>query len=179
VDPGRFGPVNAHSGRRRIALIAAGVFTLAATAMWIWMLFVYDPGLLIDELPDPAFATDAEEVCAAATSVISDLKPAEATNDPIERADVIVTANDTLARMLGELRTLVPSEPPESTEAINEWLDDWATHVQDRQDYAEELRVDPTARFTETPKASKQISRAIDSFAQVNRMPSCETPGDV
>ncbi|MEZ5238114.1 MAG: hypothetical protein R2716_03935 [Microthrixaceae bacterium] len=52
-------------------------------------------------------------------------------------------------------------------------------HLGDREDYAAALRADPEARFTETPKGSKQISRAIDSYAQVNRMPSCGTPGDV
>ncbi|MEI2700204.1 MAG: hypothetical protein V9E94_18420 [Microthrixaceae bacterium] len=45
----------------------------------------------------------------------------------------------------------------------------------------EELRIDDDARFLETVKGSdtKGISRAINSFAQVNRMESCMTPGDV
>lgn len=174
--------------RRRLAFGAAGVFTVAMTAMWLWMLFIYDPGLLIDELPDRTFATEAEQICAAANDKIFDLPPAEAADDPIERADVIDTANATLSTMLAELAPLAPAKPPKAdeaseewlaAEAVEEWLDDWATHLGDRQSYADDLRTDPTARFTETPKGSKQVSRAIDSFAQVNRMPSCETPGDV
>lgn len=165
--------------RRRVAFIAAAVFAVATMSMWIWMLFVYDPGLMIDELPDRTFPTEAEQICAAANETISDLPPAEATDDPIERADVIDTANATLSRMLGELSPLTPAEPPESAEAVEEWLGDWTTHLEDRERYADRLRDDPTARFTETPKGSRQVSRAIDAFAEVNRMPSCGTPGDV
>lgn len=172
-------PAGDLSPRRRVGWIAAGVFTVAMFAMWLWMLFIYDPGLLVDELPDRRFPTEAEQICATANDKITDLPPAEATDDPIERADVIDTANAELSTMLAELAPLAPSEPPESTEAVNEWLDDWATHLENRQRYADELRKDATARFTETPKGSRQISRAIDGFAQVNRMPSCETPGDV
>lgn len=167
------------SPRRRAGWIAAGVFTLAMFAMWIWILFIYDPGTLIDELPDQTFPTEAEQICATAIDTISHLPPAEATDDPIERADVIDTANASLSTMLAELAPLAPSEPRSSAEAVDEWLGDWATHLEDRQRYADGLRTDPESRFTETPKGSKQISRAIDSFAQVNHMPSCETPGDV
>ena len=44
--------------------------TLLAVAVllgsWIYVLFFYDPGLLIDELADRTFPTAAEQVCAAA-----------------------------------------------------------------------------------------------------------------
>lgn len=166
-------------GRRRIAFIAAGIFAVATFAMWMWMFFIYDPGLMIDELPDRTFPTEAEQICAEVNDAISELPPAEATDGPVERADVIDTANADLSAMLAQLAPLTPTDPPESAEAVKEWLDDWATHLADRQRYADTLRRDPTARFTETPKGSKQISRAIDSFAEVNRMPSCGTPGDV
>lgn len=165
--------------RRRVAFVAAALFAVVTMAMWMWMLFVYDPGLMIDELPDRTFPTEAEKICAATNEAISDLPPAETTDDPIERAGVIDTANTDLATMLVRLAPLAPTEPPESAEAVQEWLDDWATHLEDRQRYADSLRSDPTARFTETAKGSKQVSRAIDSFAEVNRMPSCGTPGDV
>lgn len=172
-------PQRGRSTKRSLGLTAAGIFVVATFAMWLWMLFIYDPGLLVDELADRTFPTRAEEICAVANDEISHLPPAESTDDPIERAEVIDTANSTLARMVADLAPLAPTEPPQAAEAVGEWLDDWGTHLEDRQRYAEDLRVDPTARFTETPKGSKQISRAIDSFAEVNRMPSCGTPGDV
>ena len=162
-----------------MGIAAALVFLVASTLMWIWMLFFYDPGLLIDELEDRTFPTAAEEICAAALEEIDELPPAEVTFDPLERAAVIDEANDILAVMLSQLAPLAPTEPPEAAEAVEEWLDDWSTYLGDRQEYADALRDDPEARFTESPKGPKQISRAIDSYAQVNRMTSCETPGDV
>lgn len=165
--------------RRRIALIAAAVFAVMMAAMWIWILFIYDPGRLIDELPDTAFPTAAEKICADAVAEISELPPAQSTNDPVERAAVIDDANTALSLMVSQLAPIAPSAPPESAEAVHEWLDDWATHIGDRESYADALRSDPEARFTETPKGTKQISRAIDGFAEVNRMPSCATTGDV
>lgn len=165
--------------RRRWGLVAAGVFAVATFAMWIWMLFIYDPGLLVDELADRTFPTAAEEVCAAAAAQVDALPRAESTEDPIERAEVIETANAVLAEMVVELRGLAPTSPPAAAETVEEWLGDWETHLGDRERYAAALREDPEVRFTETPKAGKQISRAIDSFAQVNRMRSCQTPGDV
>ena len=64
---------------------------------------------------------------------------------------------------------------------IADWVDDWGTYLDDRVDYAERLRTDDDARFLETAKGSdtKGITRAINSFAQVNKMMSCVTPGDV
>ncbi len=50
--------------RRKLVLTLVAVFTIGSFAMWIYILFVYDPGLLIDELPDKTFPTEAEQVCA-------------------------------------------------------------------------------------------------------------------
>ena len=64
---------------------------------------------------------------------------------------------------------------------VVDWVDDWGTYLQDREEYVENLRVDDDARFLETAKGSdtKGITRAINSFAQVNKMTSCVTPGDL
>ena len=168
-----------HSTRRKLVLMLVAIFTIGSFAMWIYILFIYDPGLLIDELPDKTFPTQAEEICAAAVSQVELLPRAETAADNVERAEVVAEANTYLAAMLAELRPLAPTEDPVSAEAVNEWLDDWEIHLQDRTEYAERLSNDPTARFTESPKAEKQISRAIDSYAEVNSMVSCSTPGDV
>jgi hypothetical protein len=165
--------------RRKLVLTLVAVFTIGSFAMWIYILFVYDPGLLIDELPDKTFPTEAEEVCADAIAEIEQLPEAQTAADNVERAAVVTEANGYLTAMVDELRLIAPVEPPESAEAVNEWLDDWQVHLEDRSDYALRLAADPEARFTETPKAEKQISRAIDSFAEVNSMVSCSTPGDV
>jgi predicted Zn-dependent peptidase len=69
-------------------------------------------------------------------------------------------------------------DDPEAKGA-REWVGDWDQHVKDREVYAKELQAGEDARFLESTKGARQLSRAIDAFAQVNKMPSCETPQDV
>lgn len=165
--------------RRRAAWIAGLGFAAVCLALWIYALFIYDPGLLVDELADPSFPRAAEQVCSTTMAELDALPRAETAAGPVERADTIDQANLLLRDMLAQLRPLAPNDPPEAEEAVHEWLDDWSTHIEDRQDFADRLRDDPDARFTESPKGTKQVSRAIDGYAQVNRMRSCESPGDV
>ena len=162
-----------------VSLIAAGTFSALVIGMWIYAFFVYDPGLKVDELADRTFPTAAEQICAASRSELDALPPANVSRTATERADVVDRANDRLRRMIDELRAVVPPGQGQVTSGINEWLDDWSTYVDDRQAYADGLRADPMTRFTETVKANRQVSRAVDGFAEVNRMESCSTPGDV
>ncbi len=170
---------NSNSALRKLAWVAALSFTIVMIAAWIFGLFIYDPGLLVDELEDPAFGEAAEVICSEHIEAVSTLPRAENADDPGERADVITEANVYLTAMVGRLRLEVPSDPPVAEEAVEEWLGDWETHIEDRQEYADALRDDPQARFAESAKGTRQMSRAIDGFAQVNRMTSCETTGDV
>lgn len=164
---------------RTVGIVAAAIFTVATFGLWFYGIFIYDPGLLTDELADDTFPRAAEEVCGATMAQLDALPRAEATEDPVERAGVVDRANGLLTEMVGDLRPLAPTGPELVSEAVNEWIDDWETHLDDRRRYASDLRVDPLARFTEQVKGDKQVSRAIDGYAQVNRMNSCETPGDV
>lgn len=147
--------------------------------VWIYALFFYDPGLMIDQLADRTFPHQAEKICARALDRIDDLPTADQTKDPAQRADTIDTANRDLRAMTAALEPIVPQGKGMITTGVTQWVADWNTYIQDRQDYADALRKDPAARFTETPKANRQISLAINAFAQVNRMPSCVVPGDV
>lgn len=165
--------------KRTISWILAGLFTVATFSVWLYAIFIYDPGLLVDELADRTFPKAAESVCAATLAELDQLPRAEETDDPVQRADVIDEANAMLTQMVDRLHFLAPDHPREASEAINEWLGDWKVHIHSRQEYADKLRTDPNAEFIETTKGSKQLSRAIDGYAQVNRMNSCQTPGDV
>lgn len=148
---------------------------------WIYVLFIYDPGLLIDELADPTFPNRAEEICAVAKDELAALPPALLADSAAERSEVVDASNVVLRQMIDQLRPLAPTSPPKAAKGVNDWLDDWLTYINDRQEYAEALAVDDQARFLESTKGSdtKGISRAIDGFAKVNKMDSCTTPGDV
>ncbi len=147
--------------------------------MWIYAFFIYDPGLKVDELADRTFPRAAEEVCAGSRSELDALPPANVSRTADERADVVDAANGRLRAMVDRLRAIVPQGQGRISTGIDEWLNDWSTYIDDRQAYADGLRADPQTRFTETVKANRQVSRAIDGFAEVNRMQSCTTPGDV
>ena len=162
-----------------VARTAALAFLIGAFGMWMYAFFIYDPGLMIDELADRTFPTAAEQICAASQSQIDALPASNTSATASDRADVVDQANVDLRRMIEQLRAQVPADQGQVTTGVNDWLNDWSTYIDDRQEYADGLRVSADTRFTESVKANRQISRAIDSFAQVNRMTSCMTPGDV
>lgn len=160
-----------------VTLIAVG----ALVAGWIYVLFIYNPGLLIDELEDRTFPDAAEQVCAGAQAQLAQLPPASAARSAAERADAVERSNVVLTRMVGDLRDIAPTDDSQASTGINNWLDDWQVYIGNRREYVDNLRVDDEARFLEDSKGAptKGITRAIDGFAQVNRMTSCETPGDL
>lgn len=167
--------------RSRVALIATLLAVAALVGGWVYVLFVYDPGLLIDELADKTFPNQAEVVCAAAKEELDLLPRAELAASADERASVVARTNVILNGMIAELRPLTPSGPSVESEAVTEWLDDWQVYIGNRERYVENLRLDDEARFLESTKGSdtKGITRAINSFAQVNGMGSCTTPADL
>ncbi len=197
APPSGAGPEDEEDGApRRKGLFALGVVAiLALLGAWIYTLFIYDPGLLIDELEDRTFPRAAERVCAAAVARLEALPPAQTARNARERAATVADSNEILGAMLDDLEPLVPAGPQVEgrrltdeereqrsiSNGVKEWLGDWRAYLQDREEYADRLMTDDEARFLESPKSgtNRQISSAIDAFAEVNRMSSCTTPGDV
>jgi len=168
-------------GPRRPLCLLGAVAILVLLGGWIYVLFIYDPGLLIDELADRRFPEAAEKVCASAVERLEELPPASEARSAMERADVVERSNVILSDMIDRLEPHAPSEPENVRAGVAEWIADWRVYIGNRERYVDNLRADPEARFLESPKGSdtKGITRAIDGFAQVNRMESCTTPDDV
>lgn len=154
---------------------------LALLGGWVYVLFVYDPGLLIDELPDTTFPNRAEQICAVAREQFDKLPMAQTARNASERADTVARSNVIFANMITELRGELDTVPEAQRDGVTEWVDDWAVYLGNRERYVENLRADENARFLESTKGkeTKGITQAINSFAQVNRMESCSTPGDL
>lgn len=168
---------------RRLASVAIVVVVAALVAMWAYVLYLaFGPGRQppIDRLSDPAFAEVAEPRCAAALAAVDALPPAFESPDAASRADVIDEANGIYAAMLEELAAAADLAPADERWRVEAWLDDWNTHLGDREHYAEALRTDPRARLlvSEKPGEGRHITGWIDEFAKANRMPSCASPLD-
>ena len=129
-------------------------------------------------LENRTFPKAAEPICKKALSDLDAFPPAHESKTPKDRAAVIRATTARLERMLDDLRAEVPAG--RDAKWINLWIDDWGMHISDRLDFARRLETKGAKEeFFESEKAGAQISKSLDNFAEINEMPSCDTPGDV
>lgn len=165
------------SSRIQLVVLSANVVFWGAIFFWtvVWGGDAYDPP---DRLDDPAFAAAAEPICAATLDDIDGLGLPTSVESPQERAEMVDEENVMLRAMVDDLSDL---DRPGGDQGVwvTQWLDDWRIHIQDRQDWADDLRVGDDHAFRESDRGGGQISKTIDNFAEVNEMESCVTTGDV
>jgi hypothetical protein len=166
VEPGQRKIV----GRVVVATIAA-----ALAAMWFYA-WVLAPRGDPDRLEDQAWTDRAEARCALAREVV-DAMPVQASTVASRIADVDVVT-DALEAMVDDLRADALSNLDDG-ESVEEWLGDYEVYLEDRREFTAALADDPEARFLVTAKENRQITAALDRFADVNGMQSCMTPGDI
>jgi hypothetical protein len=163
--------------RVQLLLLAANVLFWGAILVWtfVWGRTAYNPP---DRLDDRAFPEAAEPICSATLDSIHALGLPTAVSSMLDRANMVDTENDDLRQMIDDLAAL---DRPSGDEGswVSQWLDDWRTHIQDRQDWADDLRAGDDHPFRETVRHGSQVSKTIDNFADVNDMKSCATAGDV
>jgi hypothetical protein len=165
-----------------VGRVAVIVLALSLAAMWIFAFFG-DHGVP-GRLEDPVFPALAQPVCEATQDRIDQLPRADQTPTAAGRADVVDQATDDLDAMLVELRGLVPARTAATeheVDAVTQWIDDWQIYVQDRRDYTAQLRVDPMTRFavTQSDRDKRQVTSALDRFAEINGMGACTIPDDL
>jgi hypothetical protein len=182
VDDPLDAPDDAGRPRRRwtIGKVLAIVCVLGLTVMWVYALSGVAGRDVAGRLDDRTFGPTAEPTCKAARADVDALPPAFETPDPTQRADVVDQATARLRTMVRDLDAL-PRPAGDDATMVTQWLADWTTYLDNRADYASRLRVDRTARFYVAQREAdkRQITEALDRFAGINDMPSCETPGDV
>jgi hypothetical protein len=162
----------------KIARVAIALFLVSMAVMWAYILLPSSKRDHPDRLDETNFPEAAEPVCAEVMTEVDALPPAEESGTPQKRADVIDEANALLSGMVLQLRPLAPTDGDDA-QRINEWLDDWQTYIGDRGELAAKLHEGEDARLTEAPKKGYQLTEVMDTFADINDMPSCGTPGDV
>ena len=172
---------NGHSApqRRRWTRGRIAIATWIAIIVGFWIYaFFFAPKGSPDILHDKSFAPPAESRCARALTVIHELPNASTAKTAIERADTIDRANQELRDMLATI-SQQPTGDAHDTNLINLWLTDWRQYVVDRSDFSTALRKNPGATFGVSARNGQQITKAMDAFADRNKMPSCATPDDV
>lgn len=157
------------------------MLAVLCVAFWIaiygWTL-VADHGHPPDYLEDRAFPEAAEPICAAAMAEVESFGSAIAVESIEARADLVDRQDAVFVDLVADLRRL-PLPDGEEGEWVRAWLDDWETHIADRERWAAQLHAGDDPPFAETPKGPNQVSEAVDAFAEVNDMPSCATYNDV
>ncbi len=131
-----------------------------------------------DRLTDRALPAAAEERCVDGRGEIDDLDLALVADTPVERADTIDAENEVLVDMVDDLDELVRPDGEQGA-WIATWIEDWRTHIEDRQRWADRVRAGDDGPFVERVRGNDQVSSVVDNFAEVNEMESCATLGDV
>lgn len=169
----------AGSGGRKVTLgrVLAVAVCVAIALMWAYVFAFsgnYHPA---GWLEDRTFPEAAEKACKPFAERLADLPPASSAGTSAERADLVDRGSEILSEMQTALRALIPEG--KDGKHIAEWVEDWTTHIEDRNRFSEKVRSDPDAEFIETAKQGSQLSSALNRFAKVNEMPSCVTAKDV
>lgn len=151
---------------------------LGMAAFWLWA-FLWSPRGHPDELDDPAFTVAAETRCSVALGELREIPGANTAADLDDRADQLVLTTAILSEMVADLRADAPSPTIRDGELVDRWLDDWETYLADREIYIDRLRAGDDTIFEVTARDGDQITSPLDLFATINRMPSCQAPGDV
>ena len=150
--------------------------------MWVYALFFASKDS-INKFADREWAAKAQARCLVAREErkqLSDYRIVSQLGTDVlkERADLIDIATDTIERFVVEFRASLPRDS-KGTEIVGLWLDDYEIYIDDRRDFANDLRIGVNKQFAETPLDGLPISEKIATFAADNEMSYCKPPIDL
>lgn len=163
----------------RIAIIGACVLI---GAMWVYA-FVFASRESINRIYDDEWSARSQTRCEQAATertALSDLTRIDE-NDPqtlLMRASLVDKATDSLEQMVNDLE----KDPPSTEKGIAlvpKWIADYRIYIEDRRDYANELRTGELTTFSETLVDDVPVSERIGKFARENEMRACQPPFDL
>ena len=167
---------------RFISRFVIGICIVGLLVMWIYA-FGFASKESVNKIGDQKWTARAEEICKMAEEqrlALVDLRQISdaGVNALTERAAIIDEATDTLDNAVKEISAISPID--EKGKAIVPlWIADYKTLIQDRRDYANQLRNGVNASFSESMFEGLPISEKISTFAADNRMTSCKVPIDL
>jgi hypothetical protein len=150
--------------------------------MWIYA-FGFASKVSVNKIGDTNWTTRAEAICGQAMQerlALSDLRRVSdaGTNALAERAVLIDKATDSLEKALNTIAS-TPPEDAKGKAIVPLWIADYRVLIQDRRDYANQLRNGVNTPFSESMTQGLPISEKLSTFAADNRMSSCKAPIDL
>ena len=144
--------------------------------MWLYLWLPFPKPRAADVLDDPAFAAAARPICADTIDRLDRLPLVTQDSPPDELAAVVAESNTELRAMVGELEAL-PRPDGRDGDLLERFLDDWDTHLADREAWVDRLRRGDIGPFTETViRNGDGASGYLAEFAEVNDMIACGAP---
>jgi len=163
-----------------VGRVVTFVLFLCIVGFWVWAFSPLAPSGHPDRLDAETFAQASEPLCAAALADVTATVPlATDAPDIFTRADDIRTATDIYLDMVDDLTAIAPAAGTRDGDLVRAWLTDWRTFLDDRYAQADRFANGIDEAFVVTVRGGRQVTSAIDVFADVNDMPSCVAALDV
>jgi hypothetical protein len=177
------GPSDTRRNMRRVGVAAVVLSFVGIWGYVMYLTFFEGRAQPRDRMEDTRFTAAAEETCAESSRFFAQLPFASEVGSPEERAELLDRGTDELEAMVTRLEALVPPRDADEAVAVERWLADYRTFIQDRREYAQAQRDPSNERYDQpfavTDRGGFQIDVLLDDFAIINDMDSCETPDDV
>ena len=161
----------------RVAAVTIIVLTIG---FWVWVFAGGPDQANPDRLADRSYVDRTEKACYSLKRDLAKLPNAADIRSADHRAEVLDQATAKVSTMVRTIEADAPTKGDDG-KRLRGWFEDWHAYLGDRADYAERLRADPKARFyvSQNKRLKASVDDTIQTFADVNAMADCETPGDV
>jgi hypothetical protein len=151
-------------------------------AFWVWALF-FASKESANKIGDPTWQQRGQQICAAAEAErlqLADMRRVDPNDKAMlaERGDIVDRATDIVERMLDDVVAVAPTDA-KGQDLVPRWEHDYRTYIEDRRQFAADLRAGKNEPFAETALDGVPISEKLTHFAQDNHMPDCAPPVDL
>jgi hypothetical protein len=167
---------------RVLSRLAVGLALVVFVVFWTWALF-FASKEAVNKIGDRAWAERARTICDTANEAreeLADFRRVDPDDDEMlrERADIVDRATDIVEQMVDDVVAVEPTDE-KGRAIVPDWEADYRIYLQNRRDFADELRAGENVPFREAETGGIPISERISTFAGDNEMASCSPPRDV
>ena len=164
---------------RVVSRVAVGLALVALVAFWTYALF-FASKEAVNKIGDREWAARAETICQQANEAreeLTDLRRVDPDDVEMlrERADIVDRATDIVEQMVDDVVAVEPTDE-KGRAIVPDWAADYRIYLQNRRDFADELRGGENVPFREAEREGVPISERIEAFAGDNEMRSCAPP---